>query len=463
MIRLVYSICFFLGFSPTSLDGKIQIKNVSNLHSVEVSRTIRPNTYQEIIAAIQQHKGTVSIGGGRFSMGGQVAGENSLHIDMRSLNQILSVDSEAKTMTVQAGATWRDILEVIDPVDLSVKIMQSYANFTVGGSLSVNAHGRYIGQGPIVRSVRSLKVVIADGRILPASRRENPDLFHAVIGGYGGLGVIIEASLDLEVNTKIERNVAIISADKYLEHFEKKVLQDSSVLLHNGDIYPPEYLIVRSETWRTTTKPLTIQEKLQPRDKVYWLEPNVISLISSLPFGETLRRKFVDPFLDNKEIVSWRNYEASYNVKQLEPLTPRWLWTYILQEYFIPVKNFSSFLSKLRSTLQKANVNVVNISIRHALADPNTYLTWAKEDVFSFVIYYKQGTSQSSQEEVASWTQELIQAAIDSGGRHYLPYQILATKKQFLTAYPGFSEYLQLKRKYDPNNVFSNSLIERYR
>ena len=37
------------------------------------------------------------------------------------------------------------VIEAIDPYDLSVKIMQSYANFTVGGTLSVNAHGRRSG------------------------------------------------------------------------------------------------------------------------------------------------------------------------------------------------------------------------------------------------------------------------------------------------------------------------------
>ena len=39
---------------------------------------------------------------------------------------------------MQAGIRWCDIQEFVDPHDLSVKIMQTYANFTVGGSLSVN-------------------------------------------------------------------------------------------------------------------------------------------------------------------------------------------------------------------------------------------------------------------------------------------------------------------------------------
>ena len=61
---------------------------------------------------------------------------------------------------VQAGARWCDIQRFIDPHGLSVKIMQTYANFTVGGALSVNCHGRYVGLGPLVLSVRAIRVVL---------------------------------------------------------------------------------------------------------------------------------------------------------------------------------------------------------------------------------------------------------------------------------------------------------------
>ncbi len=87
-------------------------------------------------------------------MGGQIGSEDSLHIDMRGLNRILEFNPKEKTIRVQAGIRWRDIQKFIDPHHLSIKIMQTYSNFTVGGSLSVNSHGRYVGQGPLILSVR---------------------------------------------------------------------------------------------------------------------------------------------------------------------------------------------------------------------------------------------------------------------------------------------------------------------
>jgi FAD/FMN-containing dehydrogenase len=79
-----------------------------------------------------------------------------------------------------------------------------------------------------------------------------------------------------------------------------------------------------------------------------------------------------------------------------------------------------------------------------------------------FVIYYKQGTSESAQNEVGVWTRELIDAALGVGGSYYLPYQAHATEAQFLLAYPRAREFFALKRRLDPNNKFQNELLNKY-
>ena len=96
-------------------------------------------------------------------MGGQTASSRAVQLDMREYNKILEISTSTKEITVQSGIRWRDIQDAIDPYGLSVKIMQTYSNFTVGGSLSVNVHGRYIGLGPIVLSVKKFTIVLADG------------------------------------------------------------------------------------------------------------------------------------------------------------------------------------------------------------------------------------------------------------------------------------------------------------
>ena len=146
---------------------------------------------------------------------------------------------------------------------------------------------------------------------------------------------------------------------------------------------------------------------------------------------------------------------------ELEPRT-RVMSTYALQEYFVPERHFLSFVAALRRVLAEPDVGVLNVSIRHAPADALALLPWAREDVFSFVLYYKQRTWPSAQQRVGEWTRRLIDAVLRHEGRYYLPYQLHATQAQFDAAYPEAKALRRLKAQVDPEGRFSNELWRKY-
>lgn len=438
-----------------------RVNDVTAINPIQVGREIQPQTIEEIVEAIENSRGPISIGGGRFSMGGQTAYENSLHIDMRKFNKVLHLDTVRKQVTVQPGIVWRSLQRVIDPHNLSIKIMQTYANFTVGGSISVNCHGRYIGHGPIVSSVLAIKVVTASGQIITASREINPEVFSAAIGGYGGIGVIAEVTLQLADNVKVERQVVKVNAPDYNSFFNSNIRNDSTVIFQNGDLYPPHYDVVNSVSYRITDKALTDTVRVTPEGESYWLEAQMMKVVSSGSFGKWARRNIGDPYFYGNEKVVWRNREASYDVAELEPAS-REDDTYVLQEYFIPVDNINAFIPKMKAVFDSHDVNVINVSLRHAYADTTTYLSWAPEEVFAFVVYYKQGTDQDSRDEVKQWTIEMTDAILSENGRWYLPYQPHASVEQFKQAYPHSVEYFDLKNRLDPQHRFTNKLLDKY-
>ncbi|MFL5577850.1 MAG: FAD-binding oxidoreductase [Gemmatimonadaceae bacterium] len=441
------------------------VNDVTQLDPIPVSRVVIPKTTEEIVAAVRSHPGPISIGGGRYSMGGQTATEGALQIDMRGFDRILAFDSVARTITVQAGARWRQIQERIDRANLSVKIMQTYSNFTVGGSLSVNVHGRYVGLGPVVLSVRAIKVVLADGTVVEASPTRNREIFYGAIGGYGALGVITEATLDLADNVRVRRKDRRMPIGEYREWFFRHVRDSASgpggVVFHNADIYPDDYETVNAVSYVQTDDPVTVPDRLIPRDRSYLLDRLAYRAISELPLGKRLRQHVIDPLVFRGEPVEWRNYEASYDVAELEPAS-RESSTYVLEEYFVPVERFDAFVPKMRDVFRRHRVNVVNVSIRHARPDPGTLLAWAPREVFAFVVYYKQRTDAASRDSVGVWTRELTDAVLGEGGSWYLPYQPHATPEQFLRAYPRAPELFALKRRLDPTNKFRNKLWDRY-
>ena len=311
------------------------VRDVTQLNSILVNEVITPTSTDEIIQAVKSHAGPISIGGARHSMGGQIATAGAFHIDMRRFDRILDFSPAKKTITVQGGVRWRQILERVDPANLSVSVMQSYANFTVGGSLSTNVHGRYAGQGPLITSVKSIKVVLADGTLVEASSTQHSDIFYGVIGGYGGLGIITEATFELTDNVKLKRQDQLLPIENYAHYFLDEVRQNADAVFHNGDIYPDAYETVHAITYSKTDAPVTVADRLIPTSQSYRLNRFVYWVVSEWPFGKAFREHVIDPVLFRGESVTSRNYQSSYDVGELEPAS-RANSTYALEEYFIP-------------------------------------------------------------------------------------------------------------------------------
>lgn len=437
------------------------VNDVTELNPIQTEGIIVPHTTEEIQEAVKLHD-HISIGGGRNSMGGQTASPRAVQIDMREFNKILAFSSSSKEITVQAGIRWRDIQDYIDPYNLSIKIMQTYSNFTVGGSLSVNVHGRYIGLGPVILSVRSFRIVLADGTVTEASPTKNQDIFYSAIGGMGGIGVITEVTLSLTDNVTAERFQKTITTEEYLDYFKNNVRSNHNVIFHNGDMYPLDFDHVSAVSWITTDKTPTTESRLIPRFHDYWKERIAWVIMSEWPMGRWLREYIIDPILYSGEHpVHTRNYEASYDVAELEP-KDRDGSTYVLQEYFVPIERFNEWVPKMKKVFVDNHVNVINVSIRHALKDPGSKLAWAKTESFAFVVYYKQGTSEKDKERVGIWTRQMIDQVISVDGAYYLPYQLHATDEQLRKAYPHIDEYFTLKKKYDPTDKYTNALWDKY-
>lgn len=437
------------------------VNDVTQLNPIPVFAVAAPRSTAELQQALQNTSLPISIGGGHFSMGGHTASPGSLHLDLRQMHAVLDFNPQARTIRVQAGIRWCDIQRLADPHGLAVKIMQTYANFTVGGALSVNAHGRYMGLGPVVLSVRSILLVLADGSCKTASPSENAELFYAAIGGYGAIGIIAEVELDLVENVRVERTHVKMATRDYLAWFKSKVREHADAVFHNADLYPPHYQRARAVTWRKTDRQATTRHRLQPLRQLYALEKYFLWAVSETPFGKLRREYLIDPLLYLRKKVHWRNYEAGYDTAELEPLGRRQR-TYVLQEYFLPYERLMEFVPKMADILNRHQVNTINISIRHALADPGTLLSWARGETFAFVLYYKQRTRNNARERVGVWTRELIDAVIACGGTYYLPYQLHATHEQFHRAYPRAQELFALKKQLDPDYRLRGALWDKY-
>lgn len=438
----------------------LAVCNVSQLHSVVTAGIVPVRDADDVRRALRRWSGGVSVGGGRYSMGGQTALAGGLQLDMRGMDALVALDPAARSVRVQAGMRWRALQTALDPLGLAVRTMQSYANFTVGGSVSVNCHGRYVGHGAIVNSVRALQLVLPDGSIVETSPQREATLFHAAVGGYGGVGVITEVELALDENLRIASTAQAVPLADYPAWFRRTVLADPAAVLHHADLLPPDFDTPQAVTWRRTDAALTEADRLRPTDAHYAVERAGMWMVSEMPGGDAWRRYAVQPYLSRPSVV-WRNYEASRDVAELEPASRRDS-TYVLQEYFVPERHFTAFARGLAALLPARSTHAaLNVSIRHAAADRASLMAWAREDVFCFVLYHKQATTPQAQQAVADWTRALVALALAHDGSYYLPYQPHATQAQFERAYPGAAALRRLRRDIGGHRL-SNTLWQRY-
>ena len=442
-------------------NDELIINEVTQLHPVKVAEIAVPTTIAGLQEIIKNTEKSISIGGGRFSMGGQTASAGSTHVDMRKLNKIIEFSAEQKTIKVEAGIRWCDIQKFVDSHNLSLKIMQTYANFTVGGSLSVNCHGRYIGLGAVILSVKSLEIIFANGDIMQCSSTENSEMFYACIGCYNAIAVIATVEFDLADNIPLKRVFSKMKTANYKKYFSENIKNNENIIFHNADLYPPTYKNARAVSWIKTDEKPTVKTRLMPLASSYPFERYFIGAFSRSNFGKWRRENIIDPLLYMSKKIHWRNYEAGYDVAELEPES-RKNSTYVLQEYFIPVDKFDEFSDLMSEIFLRHKVNVINVSIRHAEKDLGSLLAWASTEVFAFVVWYKQYTNDSEKNKVAVWTRELIDASISLNGSYYLPYQAHATLKQFHQAYPNANQLMELKSKLDPTFKFKNVIWNTY-
>ncbi len=469
MKKVIYSLfmMILLGIAPAIeatffnfFQGKQEyVEDIAQIKKYPVAHVYEPETIAEVQKLVAEIQGPIAVAGGHFSQGGQIAYPQGIVLDMRKLCAIKACDFEHKLIRVQAGVTWRQIQEYIDPHNLSVAVMQSYNDFTVGGSLSVNVHGRMLEYGSLIDTIESIDIVIADGTLVHASRAENPDIFAAAIGGYGLVGVIVQAIIRLTNNEKFERRIHIVPVSDYDHFFHTYIQTDPQVKLHNAVLFPKEKKKIMSVAWCSTDKDLTITDRMQKPVR-FWQVVIGGHLLQRLPFLHHIR-----PYLQESnmkdDLVCWRNYEMSWSVQSIEPLM-RMISTNVLQEYFVPCKNLQSFIEQLYEIIDQYKVNILNISVRYVKADTTSVLAYAPEDSCAVVLYINMFNAKVFVKGAKRWTRKLIDCALSLDGTFYLPYQLHATKAQFRTAYPRFGEFLRLKKRYDPTGKFRNYLFDAY-
>ena len=146
----------------------------------------------------------VTRGAGTGLSGGATATPGCLVLSLAKMNRILSIEPDDFVARVEAGVINGDLDRAAKPHGLMYAPDPSSMDIsTIGGNIATNAGGlRCVKYGVTRNSVRSLTVVLADGRVLRTGHDtvkgvSGLDMVGLFCGSEGTLGVITEATVAL--------------------------------------------------------------------------------------------------------------------------------------------------------------------------------------------------------------------------------------------------------------------------
>ena len=453
----------------------------SQLNPTQVAKVWEPKTLEELrrmILDAARAGQRISVSGGRHAMGGQQFATDSIHLDLSALRRVLDADSTRGLLHIEAGAQWPAIIAATqgmvagDGRPWSIRQKQTGVDaVSLAGSISANAHGRGMMMGPIVDHIENLTIIDARGEPVFCSREENAGLFSLVIGGYGLFGVIYSATLRLMPRQRLERVVDVIDLDDaqravYRRAEEGCVYGDFQFAIDTAD---PRFL--RRGVFACYRPVAADDEEETPADlpKDTWLELLRLAHENKREAFRLYAQYYVST--DGKRYWSDTMQLSTYIPTYVEFLEQSRAATHqdavretlVIGEHYVPREKLLDFMGEAKEILLRHKTEVIYGTIRAIQKDSTTFLPWAKEDFVCVIFNLRTPHTDEGRSLTEKTFRALIDASNQKGGCVFLTYHRYATVRQVETAYPNFRAWLQCKRHYDPDELFTSDWYQHYR
>jgi FAD/FMN-containing dehydrogenase len=346
---------------------------------------------------------------------------------------------------------------------------------TLAGALGMNIHGKNnFKVGTIGEHVSEVDVVLADGHLVTCSPTHYSDLFHAVIGGFGSLGVITRVVLQMKHVDSGKLVVDPIYA-KNLDHmfaiFEERI-PSADYLVGWIDAFSTGDSLGRGQVHQANysnsddgTQSLRVESQDLP-DNIFGLIP------------KSILWRFMKPFVNDTgmKLINWAKATAS-RLKDgvvheeshagfafLLDYVPNWKLAYgshglIQYQAFVPAASAKQCFKTILERCQNAGLVPYLAVFKQHRMDP--FLMTHAVDGFSLALDFR--LTANNRKRVWALAAELDALLLSSGGRFYFAKDatLSADRIQEYLNEPRVQRFLAIKQEVDPNGIFRSDLFER--
>lgn len=470
-----------IGETVLSPDRLARLENFG--HSISspafVHRPSRVDQINGLFEAARFHGYKIGLRGAARSYGDAAMNSGGIVLDLRRLNRILDWDPDRGTIQVEPGVTIAQIWQYTLEDGWWPPVVPGTMHPTIGGCLAMNIHGKNnYAAGPIGEHVLSFTAILPSGEEIYCSPEEENELFYAMIGGLGMLGVITSVTLQLK---------RVYSGDLWVEAWAvpgiEAMLDDIDRLkeeadylvgwidstaggdsLGRGQLHLADYLAPGEDPQPAVT--LNMDHQTLP-DTIMGLVPKSLTWRIMRPFMNNLGLTAVNTarYLSSRTLrheTRERQSFAAFNF--LLDYVPNWEKAYgsgglIQYQIFIPKDNaLDVFRETLRQTQKNGQPTYLGVLKRHR---PDKFLLSHAVDGFSMAMDFR--LTRSNPPKIARQTETLSKLALEVGGRFYFAKDSTLHPEmveQFLGA-KTITRFRELKERCDPEGLLETDLYRR--
>jgi decaprenylphospho-beta-D-ribofuranose 2-oxidase len=438
---------------------------------------------QETLAFCRRHGLTVCLRGSGHSYGDLALNHGQVLLNTAGMDRILDVDEASQCIRVEGGVKIIDIYRQVHDRGYALAASPTESIITVAGAIAANVNGKDAWRvGNFGDQVLSLKLMTASGDIQTIDRARDRDLFLAVVGGMGLLGIVLEATLQLcsvpspflAITRRPVPNVdALLAAMAQVEansDFAVVWVDTCARGTHLGRsvIHATRWVNREATVPQRQTQVAAGLQRLTSRRQQALALFGVLSFLFSLFLqGQRLTVRFFNRLYyefsrlrcrfgtaDNEELFLRYNFDTSFTVPPVAIVCGP--FGYTVQVSF-PREKARDVMVELLGICQAAPCPPVTTILRVHRRDD--HLISFCEDGYS--LNFEFHPKRRHRIAMRSCLDAIFACTAGVGGKVHLAKDMVLTRARFGELFPNVDRFMEMKRKLDPEGRFASDLYRR--
>ncbi|KAJ1923982.1 D-arabinono-1,4-lactone oxidase [Tieghemiomyces parasiticus] len=437
----------------SSPDPSFTYRNWAQTFECRPELYFEPETEDEVVALVKRaaDEGKVVKVFGAGHSPSDLPCSDGYMLNMDKMNKLIEIDTRTNTATFEAGVRLHEMHPILRAQGLALSVLGAISEQSLAGAIATGTHGTGIQFGNLSSSVRYVRLVNGCGRVMDCSPAQNADVFAAARCHIGALGIVTRVSIQCEPAFRLE------SVQEPIE-FET-MLDDMDQLVHAAQHtkflwFPYSNKVVISKLNRTD-KPV-----LRPA------EPWAITRLKDRYVYELelYGTRFLPSFLPEVERWFWSKHYAR-RVHLVDDSNRVFNFDCMFRQYTnewaIPIEHTAAAIRDLNAVLANARYPIhFPIEIRFVRRD-DVWLSpsYGRDVCYIGVVMYKPFNKNVPYRNF--WLDfERVMKSHD-GRPHWAKYHLMSYE-DLARVYPRLDDFLAVRRRLDPKNIFLNDYLKRH-